>query len=412
MSAIEGNLPLWASNPWSLLIFQTSLIVGVVGFTPASSRVRWLLIPLQFYLTWSFVFLARKRINNTFHASFGASDAWLTALQYADVAFLSKWDFAYGGPKPKAVEKKTLVPFGKDTFLNRLTFGIYAASSYRCSGTPFEVANLAPFDRKDPQYQPSTTKYLLGAIKRTVICYLLLDAMVSFGDPEAMAPLFADDRIPLLRRLPTFTVEEAVTRFITSFSFWLVNYLTLMLFFDIPGIICVSLGLSDVSWWRPPFNSILEGYTLRRYWGKFWHQSVRKRINHPATYITYSVLGLPSRSIIARYTALILTFTMSTFQHATGDVASGIPWWRTGSPSFFMSQAAGFIAEDLFQHFWGRLGGKSNLMTRIFGYLWVFLWMFWTTPFYSYPVSGANKGDPIIPFSVLKPLAFKFGLIA
>jgi hypothetical protein len=188
-------------------------------------------------------------------------------LQYVDVAFLSKWDFEDGGPQRKAPEKKEPAPYGTDSFLTRLKFGIYAASSYRCSGTPFEVANLAPFDRKNPQYQPSKTKFLRGALRRIVTCYLILDAMVSFGDPKTMAHLFSDEKIPLLGRLSTFTAEEAVTRTITSFSFWLVNYLILMLFFDVPAILCVSLGISDVSWWRPPFNSILEAFTLRRYWG-------------------------------------------------------------------------------------------------------------------------------------------------
>ena len=136
---------------------------------------------------------------------------------------------------------------------------------------------------------------------------------------------------------------------------------------------------------------------------------MRKRINHPATYIAYSMLRLPTRSMVARYTALVLTFVMSTCQHATGDIASGIPWWRTGSPAFFMIQSLGFMAEDAFQAI--ALGGRSSLGSKLFGYLWVFLWMFWTTPFYSYPVSAANKGDPVIPFSILRPLALQFGLL-
>ncbi|MCJ1396151.1 hypothetical protein MMC18_009040 [Xylographa bjoerkii] len=367
-------------------------------------------------LVYWFVVSAPYRISNSFHASFGASDAYLTLLQYIDVAILSKWDFAYNGPQPREPNKKEISTAQKDTVWHRLRFGIYAASSYRCSGTSFEVSNLAPFDAKDRSYIPSRAKFLRGAIIRTVVAYFLIDALTSFGDPEAMAPIFKDEKIPLLSRLSELTLEEAITRTIASFSFWLVNYLVLILFFDVPGIICVATGLSGVSWWRPPFNSITEAYTLRRYWGVFWHQSVRKRINNPASFLTYSALHLRRGSLFARYTALFLTFVMSTCQHATGDIASGISLARTGSPSFFMVQGVGMVIEDTVQAAVAWLAprtaiGKPALWHRLVGYAWVFLWMFWCTPFYSFPVSANNKGDKdaILPFSVLKALVSKVG---
>lgn len=102
---------------------------------------------------------------------------------------------------------------------------------------------------------------------------------------------------------------------------------------------------------------------------------------------------------------------MSTIQHSVGDIASGMPWWRTGSPWFFMVQSLGFMTEHWFQSTVSSVFTKSTRLTRVTGYVWVFLWMFWTTPFYAYPVSAGNKGDPIIPVSLLKPLAQKLDLI-
>lgn len=265
----------WYLHPWSLLVFQTSLIVFAVGFTRRGSLVRLALWPLVLYIVFRFVATAHV-LNNRFHMSFGASDAWLTFLQYWDVALLSGWDLEDGGPRPRAAAEKKEKEEEKEaarprrerpTFWSRLGFGIYAASSYRCSGTPFEVPNLAPFDKRDPGYTPSRARYLRGAAARVVVVYLLLDAMTSFNDPAAMQSVFAAEKIPLLSRLSELTAEEAAARTLTSFSFWLVNYLVLLLFFDIPGIICVSTGLSGVEWWRPPFNSITEAFTLRRYWG-------------------------------------------------------------------------------------------------------------------------------------------------
>ncbi|KAK1541151.1 tat pathway signal sequence [Colletotrichum paranaense] len=402
----------WYLHPWSLLVYQTSLIVFAVGFTRPGSLIRLALWPLALFTVFRFVATAHV-LNNGFHMSFGASDAWLTFLQYWDVVLLSNWDFEYGGPQPKVMEKREAKPWReRATFWNRLGFGIYAASSYRCSGTPFEVPNLGPFDKKDPKYVPSKAKYIRNAAIRVVVVYLILDAMTSFNDPTAMRSVFADEKIPLLRRLSQLTLEEAIMRTFTSFSFWLVNYLVLILFFDIPGIICVATGLSGVEWWRPPFNSIFQAFTLRRYWGVFWHQSVRKRINSPANWIAKDVLRLPRGTLLARYAVVILTFTMSTFQHATGDIASGIPVSRTGSPWFFLVQALGFVLEDVFQYVWKQVApasARDTWYTKVFGYVWVFAWMFWCTPFYAYPVSANNRGDQdaILPFSVLKAVLGK-----
>ena len=267
MSDVRWTLPPWATHPWTLLSIESGLLVLIVGFTKPSSPVRRAFLPIFVYLVYAFVVGAQYRISNSFHASFGASDAWLTLLQYVDIALLSKWDFDYGGPSPLAPPKKEKPISKRDTFWNRLSFGVYAASSYRCSGTSFEVPNLARFDSKNPSYVPSRGKYLRWAIFRVVVVYFVLDALTSFNDPAAMAPLFAENKIPLLPRLFDLTLQEAITRTVTSFLFWFVNFLVLMLFFDIPGIICVATGLSGVEWWRPPFNRITEAYTLRRYWG-------------------------------------------------------------------------------------------------------------------------------------------------
>ena len=268
MSDVGSTPPSWATHPWTLLATEISLLVLIVGFTSPSSPGRRAFFPVFIYLVYAVFMGARTQISNSFHASFGTAYATLTFLQYVDVALLSKWDFAYGGPSPRAPTKKLEKPFSKsDNLWNRLKFGIYAAASYRCSGTSFEVPNQAPFDPKNLNYVPSRGKYLRWALFRVIVVYFILDALTSFNDPAAMAPLFTDEKIPLLARLSQLTLQEGLTRTITSFSFWFVNYLVLMLFFDIPGIICVSTGLSGVEWWRPPFNSITEAYTLRRYWG-------------------------------------------------------------------------------------------------------------------------------------------------
>ena len=208
MSDVGLTPPSWAMHPWTLLATEISLLVLIVGFTSPSSPGRRAFFPVFIYLVYAVFMGARTQISNSFHASFGTAYATLTFLQYVDVALLSKWDFAYDGPSPRAPTKKLEKPVSKtDNPWNRLSFGIYAAASYRCSGTSFEVPNQAPFDPKNLNYVPSRGKYLRWALFRVVVVYFILDAMTSFNDPAAMAPLFTHDKIPLLGRLSQLTLQ-------------------------------------------------------------------------------------------------------------------------------------------------------------------------------------------------------------
>jgi len=223
--------------------------------------------------------------------------------------------------------------------------------------------------------------------------------------------MFRDDRIALFSRWQEVTVEEFLTRAVLTFMFWLLNYLLLVVLFNLPGLVCVATGITGVSWWRPIFNSPTEAYTLRNFWGKFWHQALRNRISNPATFIARAILGFPKGSFASRYSTLILTFAFSSLLHATGDIASGIEVMRSGSFAFFVIQAGGIMLEDLFHAARKRISPSSvargpNTLEKIFGWTWVSMWLIWCTPIWSFPVSRNGRGDidAILPFSILKVL--------
>ena len=45
--------------------------------------------------------------------------------------------------------------------------------------------------------------------------------------------------------------------------------------------------------------------------------------------------------------------------------------------------------------------GQPKLPMRILGYLWLVLWMAWSMPVWTYPVSRRDTGEGILPFSFL-----------
>ena len=141
----------------------------------------------------------------------------------------------------------------------------------------------------------------------------------------------------------------------------------------------------------------------------------------PATYIVFSLLRIPAESHYFRYAHLFLMFLISGIIHALQEVAQGISFWQSGAIQFFVTQVFGILLEDLARTQCFRLRKHFNGQTRqwalapvssYFGYIWVLLFLVWSTPVWIYPSIAANKGEPkdkVLPFSVIGSI---FGLVS
>lgn len=133
-------------------------------------------------------------------------------------------------------------------------------------------------------------------------------------------------------------------------------------------------------------------------------------MSSPASFMTISVLNLPKRTPVSRYTHLFLTFFISGLIHALTDVAEGFAWQQSGSLRFFCTQAVGIVIEDSFGAFTRRAlpdqqkASIHQLFNKVLGYIWVITFMVWSTPAWIYPSLYLNRGedkDLIVPFSLV-----------
>lgn len=138
-------------------------------------------------------------------------------------------------------------------------------------------------------------------------------------------------------------------------------------------------------------------------------------LNDPATLITHKVLRLPAHGIVPRYTKIVLAFFISGVVHQLIDMVNGLTWGQSNATRFFVTQALGIMIEDAAQEIWRRSfgGGKGGdhpqetaRWKRIVGFIWVWAFMAWTVPVWTYALIARRAGleePPIMgPFSVSK----------
>ncbi|KAH8169431.1 membrane bound o-acyl transferase family protein [Sarocladium implicatum] len=209
----------------------------------------------------------------------------------------------------------------------------------------------------------------------------------------------------LFRRLLSgrITSHELGVRICVSFSWIAETYAQLTLIHLLLSVFFVAfLGVDEPAEWPSLFSSPLEAYTLRRFWGRFWHRLITPSASAWARFLWSNALPLPStlrhhRAIGAVFTAWFI-FTIS-------GVAHMLVGWRLGDVA---------LMRDVY-FFWANFGaiGGEIVLTRItsrtsdgmsqrldisprppkgtsflfqgLGYVWVMSWFMLTIPHVLYP---------------------------
>ncbi|PKX88351.1 wax synthase family protein [Aspergillus novofumigatus IBT 16806] len=182
---------------------------------------------------------------------------------------------------------------------------------------------------------------------------------------------------------------------------------TLDIAFRLISVASVAIGLTTPVDWPPLFNSTLDAWTLRRFWGLYWHQWLRWPFTAIATFLVRKILRISKPGPVYRYFHVLCVFSLSGILHLINDVLLGVRWRESGALLFYCSFTMGFMIEDGIQELWRHITGKhaktlSNrsdnegqskdtaqtitpLWKRLVGFLWVWVWMSMMTPVYIQP---------------------------
>ncbi|KAI4262040.1 MAG: hypothetical protein L6R42_002776 [Xanthoria sp. 1 TBL-2021] len=216
--------------------------------------------------------------------------------------------------------------------------------------------------RKTPPHRLPTLHHLTRSL-----LYLLYIEILLHLRTHTSGPLYPQSTsIPTSTFYPIACTKSLLNllyvRAIIEFHFHLLASLT------IPTGLCIPGDYPDVCapWY--------EAYTLRRLWGRTWHQECRS-FNVVYGQAVCRRLGLARGSRRSGYIQLVVAFAMTTLSHGFGAVMIRE---YNAEMGFLMLQPVGIMVEDGVLAVGRKIGVEKGWGWRLLGYVWVAGWFTWS----------------------------------
>ena len=280
---LKWRLPFLLNNwvehhPLETIILAFSTPILTLAYTPPKSPIRLAVIPIIAASIIAFLQTADVYVSNKTIIAMASGPTTLLLLSSINYLCLQSRHLTenkiegsdgidglrykrYGKGEEfehYSVKKKSQGPLSPLWWATDLIF------NYRGVGTPREVKNLPQFSTKDPEYLPTRSRFLLGRILAVITSYLIIDCFNSLPPPDLQ--LFLEHKSYQLGGLTAMSLEDALTRVVTTIVFWISLRQTIALLYNTFSIIFVGLGFSDVEEWPPYFGSVFEAFSIRRFW--------------------------------------------------------------------------------------------------------------------------------------------------
>ncbi|TFK48302.1 hypothetical protein OE88DRAFT_1737984 [Heliocybe sulcata] len=246
--------------------------------------------------------------------------------------------------------------------LKRWWWMLCSVYSFRGVGWNYQVANVPP--------HPQTPRwaFVFHRLVRAARDYLLVDLAYTYvqSNPYFMSP--RPDTSP-------FTSQGYLFRCINILAWMTIPYCGLKMNYSLLSAACVALGIHEPRHFPDLFGSWSDAYTLRRFWGRTWHQLLRRFLTSIGKYFV-NLFCFKKGTNWSSYTQLYVAFIVSGLIHMGGDAMVGKEWLGSSFP-FFIAQAFAITFEDAVIAAAKRTVPESLrpwALVKLFGYSWVFLW--------------------------------------
>ncbi|CAG8903389.1 unnamed protein product [Penicillium egyptiacum] len=362
-----------------LLAFSVlqGLIPSVILITtPKQSVIRYLSIPCMIWIVYHMMYPIQKPGYTSTNFLGSSATFVLTALDILLINPQAGRDFAHANGNTKS-------------FFSRLIEAVPLVTCTRAVNTPRQVKNVPPFPayytKRDPKVIPRG-RFLVRETAIAAWQFLALDIYSVLASRQAIN--VQDKEVSISSGLWNIPGRAWRAQAVQTLITWLfVSRILLSFYYRVASIIFVSLGDSPSN--SPPMiGRMADIYTLRNFWGKFWHQMLRLPLTSTSNFLARDILGLPRSSFVERYTNVFIVFFFSGLIHVVLDSLRNVSPWKFGTMSFFLSFVVGYMIEDGVQALWKRTPGSQNNVSllawwqRALGFCWVTTWLGVTSPWY------------------------------
>jgi hypothetical protein len=221
--------------------------------------------------------------------------------------------------------------------------------------------------------------YILQCIWATFLTYCVV----------APGPVSGPDKGIFFRRLPeSLNAAEMWYRFEDFWHWCFINMFMYEAYHSVFAVFFVGLGIDEPSEWSMSlFGSVTEAWSVRRYWGKHWHNYIYHSFSSHTKILTRNWLGMKRGHVVTRLVENTIVFAASGLMHSlvryVHDGASNDYWVIS---FWYIGQMVPIIIEGVVQTIWRQkkkeLGIQDTkwllIVERVIGYAWVVGFNMWS----------------------------------
>ncbi|KIK45417.1 hypothetical protein CY34DRAFT_801625 [Suillus luteus UH-Slu-Lm8-n1] len=202
---------------------------------------------------------------------------------------------------------------------------------------------------------------------------------------------------PAFKSAAAFASQNFTRRILACSGYMVFYHCMCLIIHSLMSAFAVSFTSSKPSSWPSLFGKWEDAYTIRRFWGRTWHQLLRRFLT-PFGKEMASFLGFKPGTNGSSYTQLYTAFFISGIVHVGGDAALNFSHLGLSWP-FFIYQALAITFEDMTIAAARRAGVTETKWTRKMGYVWVICWLVVTTTQWvtATVIAGLEDGKAALP---------------
>ncbi|KAL4069082.1 hypothetical protein J3A83DRAFT_3474598 [Scleroderma citrinum] len=280
------------------------------------------------------------------------------------------------------------VPAYRLPFVQR--FFWIASISHRGIGWSFKDDHPIPVD---PRHR-TRRAFIISRLRTAFAFYWLFEAAHLYTRAN---PVFSTEA--------SLALQGYILQCVNVIAFLSYPYAYLNCCHSLVAVVAVATNLSQPQTWPYLFGYWKDGYTIRRFWARTWHQICRHLVTifGPHRYNQRPWDENPTKDPSIRkskepwlraYLRICNAFLCSALLHVCGEFVLQFSIWEnhisSGSlsptrvyPPFvmgvsaplFLFQPLGVLVEEAVIAVGKRLGVKTGMWTKLIGYAWVWVWM-------------------------------------